>query len=174
VGPRPAAGIGVTQSSSADPTQNAPAADHVDQTQLIQRIAHAFETAVERGGSIHLQLSPPELGSLRVELTLRNGAMSARMETETDAARTVLQDNLPALRERLAEHNIRVERFDIDLSGQSSGSLSGRSGNSSSRYDPSGGQSMPASSRVPSTAAASPTPTTAARPGTRSRFDVVV
>ena len=174
VGAKPAAGTGNTESSSAGPSQNGSGGDHVDQAQLIQRIAQAFEAAVERGGSIHLQLSPPELGSLRVELTVRNGAMSARMETETDAARTILQDNLPALRERLAEHNIRVERFDVNLSGQSSGNLPGRSGSSSSPYDPRGGQSTPSSNRVPSAAGAIPASHSTSRPGTRSHFDVVV
>jgi flagellar hook-length control protein FliK len=33
----------------------------------------------------------------------------------------VLLDNLPALRERLAEQNVRIERFDVDVRGDASG-----------------------------------------------------
>jgi flagellar hook-length control protein FliK len=39
----------------------------------------------------------------------------ARLEAETDVARAAIVDNLPALRERLAEQGVRIERFDVDL-----------------------------------------------------------
>jgi flagellar hook-length control protein FliK len=61
------------------------------------------------------------LGSLRLELTMQNGVMTAAVETETPAARQVLLDHLPALRERLAEQNIRIERFDVDVRQENSG-----------------------------------------------------
>ena len=35
----------------------------------------------------------------------------------------MLLDNLPALRERLEQQDIKVARFDVDLMGQSSGGL---------------------------------------------------
>jgi flagellar hook-length control protein FliK len=41
--------------------------------------------------------------------------MTASLETETASARRVLLDHLPALRDRLAEQNIRIERFDVDV-----------------------------------------------------------
>jgi flagellar hook-length control protein FliK len=87
----------------------------VDPARFIGRVARAFERAHERGGTLQLRLSPPELGSLRLELTVKDGAMTATLETETTAARRVLLDHLPALRDRLAELNIRVERFDVDV-----------------------------------------------------------
>jgi flagellar hook-length control protein FliK len=79
------------------------------------------QTAQDRGGLVQLRLSPPELGSLRLELTMQNGVMMAAVETETPAARQVLLDHLPALRERLAEQNIRIERFDVDVRQENSG-----------------------------------------------------
>jgi flagellar hook-length control protein FliK len=78
-------------------------------------VARAFHTANERGGTLQLRLSPPELGSLHMELSVQDGVMTASLETETAAARRVLLDHLPALRDRLAEQNIRVERFDVDV-----------------------------------------------------------
>jgi flagellar hook-length control protein FliK len=96
----------------------------VDATRFVGRVARAFETAQQRGGTLHLRLSPPELGSLILELTVKQGVMTASLETETAAARQTLLNHLPALRERLAEQNIRIERFDVDVrqdgSGQSS------------------------------------------------------
>jgi flagellar hook-length control protein FliK len=55
------------------------------------------------------------LGSVRLELAVRQGTLSATMETETIAARAALLDNLPLLRERLVEHGIRVEQFDVHV-----------------------------------------------------------
>ncbi len=87
----------------------------VDAARFVGRVAKAVQTAQERGGLVQLRLSPPELGSLRLELSMQNGVMTAAVETETPAARQILLDHLPALRERLAEQNIRIERFDVDV-----------------------------------------------------------
>jgi flagellar hook-length control protein FliK len=92
-----------------------------DRVRFVQRVARAFGSLGDQGGTIRLRLHPAELGALRLEVTVHNGAMTARLEAETQAAQGMLLENLPALRERLAEQNIRVERFDVDLMGQSSG-----------------------------------------------------
>ena len=57
--------------------------------------------------------------------------MNARLEVESSAARNALLDNLPALRERLAQQNIRIERFDIDMADDSPGGLPQQPGNDS-------------------------------------------
>jgi flagellar hook-length control protein FliK len=96
-------------------------APHVDAVRFIQRVARAFESARDQGGEIRLRLSPPELGSLRVEVNMVEQGLVARVEAETPEARTILLENLPALRERLAEQGVKLERFDVDLSQQRSG-----------------------------------------------------
>ena len=98
----------------------------VDRVRFVQRVARAVQTAAERGGEIRLRLSPPELGSLKLEVTLHEGVMNARLETETATTRGVLIDNLQALRERLAEQNIKLDRFDVDVRDGSAGSLPDR------------------------------------------------
>jgi flagellar hook-length control protein FliK len=87
----------------------------VDAARFIGRVARAFHAAQERGGMLQLRLSPPELGALRLELVVKDGVLAATLETETPAARRVLLDHLPALRDRLIEQNIRIERFDVDV-----------------------------------------------------------
>ena len=87
----------------------------VDRPRFLQRVGGAIEAAERRGGAIRVRLSPPELGSLRIELAVKQGTLTATLETETSAARQVLLDNLPALRARLAEQEIRVEQFDVDV-----------------------------------------------------------
>lgn len=87
----------------------------VDRTRFVQRVARAFQRAGETEGEIRLRLSPPELGAVKLEVSLRDGAMIARMETETTTARNLLMDNLPQLKERLAEQNIRIETFEVEV-----------------------------------------------------------
>jgi flagellar hook-length control protein FliK len=87
----------------------------VDTTRFVGRVAKAIQTANERGGALQLRLSPPELGSLRLQLTVHDGVMTASLEAESPAARQLLLDHLPSLRDRLAEQNIRIDRFDVDV-----------------------------------------------------------
>ncbi len=91
----------------------------IDRVRFVQRVSRAFQSMRDGGGTVRLRLSPPELGSVRIELNVRQGVMTARMEVENAAARNAVLDSLPQLRERLAQQDIRVERFDIDLAGGS-------------------------------------------------------
>ncbi len=121
---------------------NGPRLTEADQTRLVNRVAKAFEAAQRRDGEIRLRLSPPELGSIRLEVKVGGGVLSARVEAETPAARALLFENLDALRERLAEYNIEVENFDIDLMNRQTGgederfeSQDGSTGDSESGQD---------------------------------------
>jgi len=91
----------------------------VDRVRFLQRVAGAFRAADDQGGQIRLRLSPPELGSMKLELTVRDGLMTAHVQAETDTARNLLLDHLPQLRERLADHQIKIDHFDVELMNQS-------------------------------------------------------
>ncbi len=104
-----------SRSSNGGQGSGGPAVTTAEQARLIQRVAKAFQAAQSRGGELRLRLSPPELGALRLEVKLESGVMTARLEAESPMAKAVLLDNLPALKDRLAEQGIHVERFDVDL-----------------------------------------------------------
>ncbi|QDT00048.1 flagellar hook-length control protein FliK [Adhaeretor mobilis] len=87
----------------------------VDKNRFLGRVSGALKAAQQRDGRIQVRLAPPELGLLRIELSVQQGSLTASLETETNAAKNLLLDNLPALRERLAEQDIRVEKFDVDV-----------------------------------------------------------
>jgi flagellar hook-length control protein FliK len=87
----------------------------------VDRVARAVQATGERGGTLRLRLSPPELGALTLEVKVQGGVVSARVEADTPAARSLLLENLPLLRERLAEHGMRVDQFDVDLSDRHAG-----------------------------------------------------
>ncbi|GEM_PF-5178445 len=109
-----------TQAAASNDSQQALPGNNgaVDRARFMQRVTQAFRAAHERGGHVRLRLHPPELGSLRVDLRVVDNVMSARMEAESATARELLAEHLPVLRQRLAEHGIRVERFELDLMNQ--------------------------------------------------------
>lgn len=90
------------------------------QARFVQRVTKAFQIAEQRGEPIRLRLHPPELGSLRLEVKIEGNLMVARIEVETQSARMLLIDHLPLLRDRLAEHEIQIQQFHVDLLDQRS------------------------------------------------------
>lgn len=103
----------------ADSVPGGSRSQEADRTRFVQRVAKAFEAVGDRNGSVRVRLSPPELGSMRLDITYRNGTVSAHVEAQTTAARDVLLENLPALRDRLSQQDIKIERFDVDLADPS-------------------------------------------------------
>lgn len=112
---------GVRPGGSTSDTESTP---QVDPARFVSRVEGAMRTAHQRDGRVQVRLSPPELGALRIELQMHAGGLTAHIEAETASARKLLLDNLPALRERLAQQDIRVEKFEVDVrrdGGQPSG-----------------------------------------------------
>jgi flagellar hook-length control protein FliK len=114
----------------------------VDRIRFVQRVARAFQSLGPDGGHIRMRLSPPSLGSAQLEVSVRADAVTARLEVENNAARQIMIDSLPALRERLAQHDLKIVRFDIDLMGDRPGTSPGEtaSGHTGQRH-PSGNHS---------------------------------
>jgi flagellar hook-length control protein FliK len=107
--------LAATALRRTDETAQADGGSQIDRPRFVQRVEGALRAAQQRDGRIQVRLAPPELGVVHIELAVQNGVMTAKLEAETATARNALLDNLPALRERLAEQNIRVEKFDVDV-----------------------------------------------------------
>ena len=171
--------VGRGQSTAASQRTSQPQSDGVssdatERVRFVQRVARAFGAAADGGGSIRLRLHPAELGSLRLELTVRNGVMNARIETDTQAAQAMLTDNLPALKERLAEHQIKVERFDIQWQTESQGGLPQNPGDQSRWQPPSTGTSAHGVAGAGREAEVQPSRQAPARTKAPASFDVVI
>jgi len=162
--------------STGKPAPGAPEGDTpaVDRVRFVQRVARAFQALGQRRGTVRLRLHPPELGSLRLEVTVERGVLTARLETETHQARNLLLDNLPALRQRLAQQDIRIQQFHVDLMQQPPGGTPDRmpegfgTGGRAHRGHSSAGQASgpeePAGAEPPGVS----------RPGEGTRLNVVI
>jgi flagellar hook-length control protein FliK len=114
--------------SPVGPQGTAPGAGQAERVRFVQRVVSAFEAMGSRTDSVRIRLSPPELGSLHLEISVQNGTLSAHLQAETPAARDLLLHNLPELRQRLSQQDIKVDRFDVDLMDRSPGGTSGQGG----------------------------------------------
>lgn len=86
-----------------------------ERVRMVQRIARSFSRLGPDGGQINLKLHPPQLGALNVQVRLEGRSMTAKLSTETHAAREAILEGLPVLRNRLAEQGYDISTFQVDV-----------------------------------------------------------
>ncbi len=75
-------------------------------------------------GRAELRLDPPELGSLNIRLSIQHDQASVSFSSPHASVREVLEQQMPRLREMLAENGIDLQQSDVSdqsASGQSAG-----------------------------------------------------
>lgn len=117
----------VNASQAAKASAGADQTPQIDRARFVQRVARAFNSIANQGGSVRLKLHPEELGALTIRVSVQNGNLTANVEAETKAAQQTLMENLGVLRERLAEQNIKIDRFEVELAGQMDSGLADHS-----------------------------------------------
>lgn len=89
-------------------------AEAVSRAKLIQRVSRAFQTMGGQGGVVRLRLAPADLGTIRIEMRVRNSQIDAKVLAESEAVSQTLREHLPELRSRLEQQGLTVERIEID------------------------------------------------------------
>jgi flagellar hook-length control protein FliK len=80
----------------------------------IERILRLIRARLASGRSVTtLRLEPPELGTVRLRMDLRNDQLSLAVEAETPAARRLLSEQIDSLRRNLEASGIHLERVEI-------------------------------------------------------------
>lgn len=88
---------------------------YVNFQQNMERISEALRHAVRQGArTATLQLSPPQLGSVRMQIAVRNGVVSAHVEADTAGARDLLGAGVQSLRSQLESQGLRVGEVTVD------------------------------------------------------------
>ncbi|MBM4108076.1 MAG: hypothetical protein FJ255_04600 [Phycisphaerae bacterium] len=78
------------------------------------QVARGLHAALrQRGGSVTLRLSPESLGGVRIQVKVAERAVTVRIEAQTEAARRLLGDAVPALRSALEDQGLRIERIEV-------------------------------------------------------------
>jgi len=103
----------------------------------IDRIVRVIRGNIGRQhGHLRVQLHPPQLGRVRLDVHLNNNRLSVSVLTETAEAAHALGDRLHQLRTALESHGVTIQRMQVQL--RPSGADSDRPANSHSDSDPNG------------------------------------
>jgi len=81
--------------------------------------------------SLIIRLTPPELGTVRIELSLRDGQLTVRMHADDPAVRQALERMLPALRADLRVADSVVQQITVEPSPRERGGEERGSGHQS-------------------------------------------
>lgn len=157
--PRPAGESPTVKPAAAPPTRAAPEAGNPMERAVANQVSRALiRESADGSRMISLRLTPPELGTVRIDIVERAGVMTARLHAEDAGVRVALERYLPQLRQDLLSHNAPVRELQLadawagDLTRQNHGDQQGhpsnrRSGRSGFRLD--GVSAVPAGASAP-------------------------
>ncbi|GEM_PF-2595221 len=63
-----------------------------------------------------LQITPPELGRLDIDLTIKNGHVQANLSAENSAVKEIIEANLNQLKQQLNSQGLTIDKFNVMVS----------------------------------------------------------
>lgn len=83
----------------------------------VERMATAIRTqAAMGGGKVKILLHPPHLGALKIEVSVRDSVVFARMEADSQSARHSLQQHQSDLKQALEERGLSLGQMSVSVS----------------------------------------------------------
>ena len=78
------------------------------------RLARGLRSAInQKGGAVTLRLTPPQMGTVRIQVQIQGATVSAQFYAQSDAARTMLNQQFTQLRTALEGQGLSVERLSV-------------------------------------------------------------
>ncbi len=100
---------------AAAPAQRSDELTQAERVRLVQRVSRSFARLGPTGGQVNIRLHPPQLGSLSIQVRMEGRTMTAKLSTESEAARDAIVESLPVLRGRLAEQGFEISSFQVEV-----------------------------------------------------------
>jgi flagellar hook-length control protein FliK len=86
-------------------------------TYLVDQVGRQISRALLKADRvIKLQLKPPQLGSVKIEMNIKDNVLRLDMITESSSAKELLLSNVHELKEALIEQGIKIEELDVQVS----------------------------------------------------------
>ena len=83
---------------------------------LIDQVGKQISRSLLRGERvIRLQLKPPDLGTLRVKVDMKDNILKLGIITENSSVKELLLSNIHELREALVEQGVKLDRLDVQI-----------------------------------------------------------
>ncbi len=103
-----------SQTDGAGHTEARPRFDHELQQRIIDQMVREVRLSrFPERSELVVRLTPPELGSLRVQLIQSGSGLTGQIMTSTDNVRNLIQASLPALMDALSTAGLKVESVSV-------------------------------------------------------------
>jgi flagellar hook-length control protein FliK len=85
---------------------------------VVGTLENSIKLMVSKGENrVSINLHPPELGKIQVELVVKDNHVHARINTENAAVKEVIMTNLDQLKSNIENAGISVTKFDVEVGG---------------------------------------------------------
>jgi hypothetical protein len=108
---------------------------HSARTVMDQIVQRAIPLPGRGNHRVRLALKPDALGSLELDVSIRNGGVTSHMTTQTMEAKELIGANLHLLREALQQHGLHIEQLVISVEQEQSWSEGRTNGSPLDRHD---------------------------------------
>lgn len=116
---RSEAWAGLTQAGGAEAgrgTSASGAATRVLPSYVTRQVGEQMAQMVaKQQNSLRLELKPPTLGELQVELSVKDGAVKATLTAETVAAKQALESGLDQLKQQLTAQGLKIDSIEVAI-----------------------------------------------------------
>jgi flagellar hook-length control protein FliK len=100
----------------AAPTAAAEPRAPLHDASVLDQIARKMSVIAHKSGDeINIQLTPENLGKVRVSLEMKADGMSARIAVENESVRKQVEDNLSSLKDALKDQGIRLQGMEVSV-----------------------------------------------------------
>lgn len=115
------AGKQIEMVASKGKAKSADGLSSAERRKTVEHVERAVLSNLKEGRSVvRLQLSPPHLGKLQIEMKMENSRLSIRFEAENTQVRALLQDSAALLSNLLGEQGVSIDRYEVVLSDTAS------------------------------------------------------
>ena len=115
--------------------------DSLNTSRLRRGLANAVQ---QRGGAVTLRLTPPEMGTVRIQMQISGANLSATFHAETPSAQALLTKQLSQLRTSLESQGMNVERLSVQAMAATSQSQNASNNNQGDSQQQNQGQQQSA------------------------------
>jgi len=87
--------------------------------EIMQQILDYIKVSVKPDmTSLQMQLNPEELGTLQIEVSNKNGVLTAQFTTQDEGVKAIIEGQLIQLKENLNEQGLKVQAVEVTVASQ--------------------------------------------------------
>lgn len=83
---------------------------------IVDQVGKQISRSIIRGDQVvTLQLKPPELGTVRIKMDIKDHTLRLSMTAEHHSVKELLLNNINELKEALVQHGVKLEKVDVQI-----------------------------------------------------------